>query len=540
MFFTTDTGKFFISAFVIFVFFTIYLAISDYFSIGLLSDDYLNFISAQNSTLFQKFTSSIQNYSNFHLRPFWFISIANSININEMLGFAKNDFLFFRIENLFYYYLLMLLISFLFFRISKNLVYSVILLLFCLMYPNNLNDICWTVGKVDMLCAIFMFAALYSAYSYCVKNSQYKIMLCLLFFFFALMTKESSVILPFITLIIIYISFGREKLHEIKYLIFLEFFLLILYFSYRVIILGTQPTEVVTAYQNPGILFTVGVVFKASLSLLVPFDYLSVQDNLDTLNRNFLIYLLVSFAFLVTLLFILTVTKSIGKFFLICLIFLSAIFPNLIAGYFRPQLILIPFVLTVFTTALVLYRLKYYYKFFLITILALLINWGVLGYKLVRNWNYSYTVAQKVYEEFKVLELDETKKNVIIGLPSRLRQSYIMDYAIGPYNYYRHNDFVLKDKFFDLVYTGALDSGSLNSELSVKMLNENEYEISTTGETQYFMRLDAFNNKYKDRDLILKLSAENIFNKPTNMFLKLLTDKANIILYSEGKFRKLN
>lgn len=536
----SESNKFFISVIFIFFAFTVYLAFSDYFSIGLLSDDYLNFISAQNSTMLQKFTSSIQNYSNFHLRPLWFLSIINSINLHDMLGFQNDNFVLFRIENLIYYYILTFLISFLFFKISGKIVYSLILLLFCLMYPNNLNDICWTVGKVDILCAIFMFAALYFTFSFCTKNSEYKIALSLFFFLLALLTKESSVILPFISLIMIYLTYGREKLHEIKYLIFLEFFLLILYFSYRIIILGTEPTEVVTAYQNPGIIYSVGVIFKASLSMLIPFDYLSVQDNLDTLNRNFLLYLFVSFTFLVTLLFIFTVTKSIGKLFLICLIFLSSILPNLIAGYFRPQLILIPFVITVFTVALVLYKLKYYYKFFLIAILALLINWGVLGYKLVKNWYYSYNVAENVYSEFRKLELDPEKKNVIIGLPSRLRQSYIMDYAIGPYNYYRNGDFVLKDKFYDLVYTGALDSGSLNSELFVKKISENELEILTTGETQYFMRLDAYNNKYKDRDLILKLTEDNIFNKPTDMYIRILTDKVNIILFSEGKFRKIN
>ena len=540
MFLRSDRNKFFFSAFVIFLFFTIFLAISDYFSIGLLSDDYLNFISAKNSTLLQKFTSSIQNYSNFHLRPFWFLSIVNSINLNEMLGFEKSNFVFFRIENLIYFYILTLLISYLLFKVTGNYIYSIILLLFCLMYPNNLNDICWTVGKVDILCAIFMFAALYVTYSFCEKNSDLKIAICLLFFLLALLTKESSVILPFISIIIIYISFGREKLHEIKYLIFLEFFLLILYFAYRIIILGTQPVEVVTAYQNPGIIYSVGVIFKASVSMLIPFDYLSIQDNLDLLNRNFLIYLIVSFSFLVTLLFIFSTTKSIGKLFLICLVFLSSILPNLIAGYFRPQLILIPFVLIAFTTALVLFKLKYYYKFFLITILALLINWGIIGYKLVKNWDYSYDVAEKVYAEFMNLDLDATKKNVILGLPSRLRQSYIMDYAIGPYNYYRHNEFEVKDKFFDLVYIGALDSGSLNSELFVKKISDNEFEIYTTGETQYFMRLDAYSNKYKDRDLILKMTEENIFNKPTVMYLRILTENVNIILYSEGKFRKLN
>jgi len=540
LFLRSDRNKFFLSAFVIFLFFTIFLAISDYFSIGLLSDDYLNFISAKNSTLLQKFTSSIQNYSNFHLRPFWFLSIVNSINLNEMLGFEKSNFIFFRIENLIYFYILTLLISYLLFKVTGNYIYSIILLLFCLMYPNNLNDICWTVGKVDILCAIFMFAALYVTYSFCEKNSDLKIAICLLFFLLALLTKESSVILPFISIIIIYISFGREKLHEIKYLIFLEFFLLILYFAYRIIILGTQPVEVVTAYQNPGIIYSVGVIFKASVSMLIPFDYLSIQDNLDLLNRNFLIYLIVSFSFLVTLLFIFSTTKSIGKLFLICLVFLSSILPNLIAGYFRPQLILIPFVLIAFTTALVLFKLKYYYKFFLITILALLINWGIIGYKLVKNWDYSYDVAEKVYAEFMNLDLDATKKNVILGLPSRLRQSYIMDYAIGPYNYYRHNEFEVKDKFFDLVYIGALDSGSLNSELFVKKISDNEFEIYTTGETQYFMRLDAYSNKYKDRDLILKMTEENIFNKPTVMYLRILTENVNIILYSEGKFRKLN
>ena len=104
--------------------FTIFLIYSGYFEIGLLSDDYLNFAGAQNSTLGQKFSSSIPYINNLHFRPVYYISINFGIWVNQILNMPADNFVIFRIENLIYFYIFVLLVSYLFYKFTENTRYS--------------------------------------------------------------------------------------------------------------------------------------------------------------------------------------------------------------------------------------------------------------------------------------------------------------------------------------------------------------------------------------------------------------------------------
>lgn len=95
--------------------FTMFMLASGYFSIGLLSDDYLNIISANTSTLSEKFTGDVPYYSKNHLRPIWFLSIQTTHAITNALGFANDNFQLYRIENL--------LLIFCFTFVASHLIY---------------------------------------------------------------------------------------------------------------------------------------------------------------------------------------------------------------------------------------------------------------------------------------------------------------------------------------------------------------------------------------------------------------------------------
>lgn len=537
--FTKDIYRFLFFSVIIFICYTAFLIYSGYFEIGLLSDDYLNFIGAQHSSLYKKFTSSIPLINNLHFRPLYYISINFSIWINQMLNAAKDNFILFRIENMLFFYLAVFLISLLFFRITKKTISSVILLLICLLYPNNINDICWTVGKNDLMCAVFLISSLIFAFSYSENRTKPSYYLAGLFFALGLLTKETSVIVPFITILLVYIAYSKEKVFELKNLLIMEIFILIFYFSIRVYILGIQPAEVVSKFQRPGLSTSAGVAFKAFLSTLLPFDYLTIQEYLNSVNYLFIIYVFLLLIFVVAVLFIFIRTSNYKYLFLLSIVFLVSVSPNLLAGYFRPQLIFIPFILLSFSLLLIGFRMGVNLKFYLINLILIFFLWGKLSFNLIQDWKLAYSNSIECIKSMTALDLDTNKRNIFIGIPSRFRQASMLDYTMGAYNYWKYGEYKINDKITDLVMTGALDPASLNSEISVSKLSENEFELLTSGETQYFLRLDAANNKYKDSDLALRLSEKNLFKKPIDLKLRLTSDKADVYLYSQNKFTKL-
>lgn len=537
--FTKDIYRFLFFSVIIFICYTAFLIYSGYFEIGLLSDDYLNFIGAQHSSLYKKFTSSIPLINNLHFRPLYYISINFSIWINQMLNAAKDNFILFRIENMLFFYLAVFLISLLFFRITKKTISSVILLLICLLYPNNINDICWTVGKNDLMCAVFLISSLIFAFSYSENRTKHSYYLAGLFFALGLLTKETSVIVPFITILLVYIAYSKEKVFELKNLLIMEIFILIFYFSIRVYILGIQPAEVVSKFQRPGLSTSAGVAFKAFLSTLLPFDYLTIQEYLNSVNYLFIIYVFLLLIFVVAVLFIFIRTSNYKYLFLLSLVFLVSVSPNLLAGYFRPQLIFIPFILLSFSLLLIGFKMGVNLKFYLINLILIFFLWGKLSFNLIQDWKLAYSNSIECIKSMTALDLDTNKRNIFIGIPSRFRQASMLDYTMGAYNYWKYGEYKINDKITDLVMTGALDPASLNSEISVSKLSENEFELLTSGETQYFLRLDAANNKYKDSDLALRLSEKNLFKKPIDLKLRLTSDKADVYLYSQNKFTKL-
>ncbi|HMS32700.1 MAG TPA: glycosyltransferase family 39 protein [Ignavibacteria bacterium] len=536
---TKDIYRFLIFSVIIFLCYTAFLIYSGYFEIGLLSDDYLNFIGAQHSSLYKKFTSSIPLINKLHFRPLYYISINFSIWINQMLNMAKDNFILFRIENMLFFYFAVFLTSLLFFRITKRIIPSVVLLLMCILYPSNINDICWTVGKNDLMCAVFLMSSLIFAFSYSESRTKYSYYLAGLFFALGLLTKETSVILPFITILLLYIAYSKEKIFELKNLLIMEIFILIFYFSIRIYILGIQPAESVSKFQRPGLSTSFGVAFKAFISMLLPFDYLTIQEYLSNVNYLFIIYVFLLLIFVVAVLFIFIRTNNFKYLFLLCLVFLVSVSPNLIAGYFRPQLIFIPFILLSFSLLLIGFKMGVNLKFYLINLLMIFFIWGKLSFNLIQDWKLAYNDSIECIKSMTALDLDTKKRNIFIGIPSRFRQASMLDYTMGAYNYWKYGEFKINDKIIDLVLTGALDAASLNSEISVSKLSENEFELLTSGETQYFLRLDAANNKYKDKDIALRLSEKNLFKKPTDLKLRLTSEDADVYLYSQKNFTKI-
>jgi hypothetical protein len=520
---------------------TVFLIISGYFSIGLLSDDYLNFISAQSSTLSEKFTSSIPYYSNFHFRPIWFMSIDLSIFINSLFTSSENNFIFYRIENLLWFYILMLISANFLYKITGSK-FSVLMFTFvCIIFPNNLINICWTAGKVDLICAIFLISALTWTYSYIIESKKKYLIYTLILFLSALMTKETAVVFPLICIVFFTMVFGKDILKKIRILIISEFLILIVYIFYKIFELKNSPADVVTTFQDPGILGSLNVIFKAIISLVIPFDYLTIQYDLFRFDFYMILYMLIVFIFIICILCLFYKNKEIRSLIFIAGLFLISISPNLIGGYFRPQLILIPFIIFGLSVFIIISRFETIPKFTK-TISAVVFSiWILLSFNLIKDMEYASEVTKTdsgimCRENF---DFKNKEKIYVIGLPSRYNQAIIMNYVSGQYNYYCNNEFKLTDNVSDIIHTGALDEISLNSELELKVISVNEFEISTTGETQYLLKLDLVKNEFKDKDLEIIFSDLNSFKKPTKANVKILTGNSDVYLFSKEKFTLL-
>lgn len=525
---------------VLFIVHVIFLMTSGYFSIGLLSDDYMNFISAQSSTLEEKFTSSIPYYSNLHFRPLWFLSIDLSIFLNRIFTSSIDNFIFFRIENLLWFYILLFISGNFLFKITSNRIISLAFVWGCLIFPNNINNICWTAGKVDIICAVFFISALSTTFNYITKKKNIYLLFTLLLFLSALLTKETAVTFPFISLLFFTMIIGKEVLANIKTLIISETAILFGYIFYKIFSLKNLPADVVSAFQEPGISESLSVIIRALISLIIPFDYLTLQNRLNNYDYFIIIYLLIIFTFLVLLIYLFVKNRELRSVVSISGLFLIMISPNLIAGYFRPQLILIPFITISLSVFFVFNKVKNINGIIKLIVSVVFLFWLMISFNLIKDWKYASEVTEADAGSMCRENFDFKNKVYVIGLPSRYNQAFIMNYVSGQYNYYCNKEFKLTNNVSDIIHTGALDKISLNSELRFKLISDNEFEVRTTGETQYLLKLDNTKNEFSDENLELIFSEYNSFNKPTKAKIKMLNNSGDVYLFSKEKFSMLN
>lgn len=519
---------------------SVFLLISGYFEIDLLSDDYLNFISAQSSDLSGKFSSSIPFYTGYHFRPLWFLSIDLSIYINSILDLSKGNFVFFRIENMILFYAFAVISSYFLFRLTGNRLITVIYAFIFLIYPLNLNSICWTAGKADLLCGIFLFFSFIFSLNYSREKSYYSLNAAVFFFILALLAKETAVTIPLLLLTLYWGLFGFGEVLKSKKLFILEYAVILIYSAFKIFVLKNYPAEVINRYQDQEFFSFTVIMSKAIISLIIPFDYLTLQYGLQTGNLILYIYL----ALILTLVSITAYgffkNNQRKNFLFLIILFSVAVMPNLAAGYFRPQLILIPFaVIFVFLSAVSLrFRNNLFHQKILFTVIIAF--WIFLGYSNIKDWQYASDLSGGILKEMcrSIEDNSKTERIIILGLPSRYKLASLLDYASGPYNYYCKEGFSSHEIISDAIHTGALDRQSLESELKIKSVSENEFELSTTGETQYLMKLDLLKSVYKDSTMEITFSGINSFNKPLKANIKIFSHNTVLYFFNNAGFSK--
>jgi len=153
----SQNSRFSIYVLVIFAVFTAAIALAGYFKIGLLSDDYLNINGSIHSGIIDKLTGNLPLTNSYHLRTTYYLSMQSSSYLHDKLGFAYDDFILYRIQNLLLYFTLAFIAGRILLLATNHLSVSVLTSLAIIIYPNNANNLCWTAGRVDLLCGIFIF-----------------------------------------------------------------------------------------------------------------------------------------------------------------------------------------------------------------------------------------------------------------------------------------------------------------------------------------------------------------------------------------------
>jgi hypothetical protein len=527
--------KYFVVLSSIFIIYAVILYFSDFFKIGLLSDDYMNFFGATHSTLIQKFTSPLPFTNPLHFRPAYYVSLQVSNFQHGLLGFNFDNFILYRIQNLVIFFITSFLAGWIILHETQKVVLALAASLAIILFPNNIHNICWTAGRVDLLCGMFYLAAFFFSIKYFNKPSKQHLITASLFFVLALMSKETALTFPFIIIIFLLFIKDAGSFKKYKLLPLVLFIIFGLYLLYRF------------AELNPGFaryyqMSYFGVLLKSIISLTLPFDYLSLK--LDILSGDILtiIYLLVTIAGLVLILYSFIKEETYKLLLALSLLLIFLVSPYLYAGYIRPQMILIPFALIIIFLIISLNRLDIlnknkFSKSFLIWIVLVFAFWLYYSLGTTGDWVYAYNNSRTRMDNLLKINFTPEKNTIIVGNAGRFRQSFMFDKLTGAYGFWRNEKFAIKDTINDIVQTGALDKISIDSKLKYRVIQPGEFEISTTGSTQYFF-MEGFEDEkskwqFSNKDMSVKAINFNYLNKPSIIILKILSQNADCYL-AEG------
>lgn len=538
----------------IMVLYTLILIIMGYFRIGLLSDDYLNVYDATSSTLSDKFAGKLAFTNELHFRPAYYFSIEKSEMLRESMGFNFDNFLIYRIQNLFLFFVLAYLIGLVVLIKTKRASLSILSSLAVLIFPSNLHNICWTAARVDLLCGVFYIFTILFAFLYVEKPGAFKLILASLALTLGLMTKETAVTVPFVCFMLVLFHYHSGIVKERKALFISLFTILVFYFAYRLIFMGSDPANAFLYYQPvkgwKAFLSTVPpVTAKSIISITIPVDYLTLSIALSQKEAFLILYLIVLYGTIFYLAYSL-IKGDANKFLMqLIVLFIILILPYVLVGYMRPQMILIPFSIILIQMAMIYYNQTSYSinlnkMFTRIAFVLTMIFWSIWSFGIINDWEMSYSKAKESIDNLLTQNINENRYTVIVGNHGRFKQSLLFDKLTGAYNYWKYRDFVIKDTINDIVQTGAVDEESLLAELKVSNTQPGEYEITATGTTQFFY-MEGFDTErmktgFKNNYMSVEFSEFSFLNKPKKVKLKILSADTDCYIANGLRFYKLN
>lgn len=532
----------------IFAVYTLALFVLGYFKIGLLSDDYLNYYDAAHSTLTQKFTGSLPYSNTFHFRPLYYISLEKNIALNQWLGLAYDDFVIYRAQSLLILLMISLIAGYIVMHISRRMSLSLIAIASVLLFSNNINNICWTSARVDLICVLFYMTAIYFIMQYADSKTPLTYALTLLSFILALLTKEIAITLPLAALMLIYFTKEKQGLQNTSSILIALFAILGVYFIYRFIILGNDVSGMATLYQENPLGSAPGVFARGLISLTIPMDYLALNYALRNDNKIILLYLIALYGavfYLIWIMVRINVYKYVGQ--LIALGFLLLL-PYAIVGYIRPGMAFLPFViLTIHLLWIYSHQRKFNTylnkKVLRIFYVIVFIFWGYWSGTAVQDWLTSYEKSKVNVENLIRIAPEPNKQTVLIGNPGRFKQTFMFDKMTGAYNFWKEKQFTVKDTINDIIQTAAIMEESIGAKLECRTIAPGEFEIKTNAPRSFFY-IEGFNIEktrmgFQNNDISVVFSEFNNVDKPIRMTLKILSPNVNCYLADNLDFIKI-
>jgi hypothetical protein len=527
--------------------FLVYLSINGYFKLGMLYDDYINFITALNSSFKQRLLVDLPYYKIQHFRPLYFLSMDVIYYIPKYLNLEFDNFILIRIEMIIYYLFISYIIGLILLRLSKNYILALLGSVTFLIFPVNQHNLFWIAGRVDLICSIFYLLAMF----YLIKSKEGMnfekkyFSVSIILFVLALLTKETAITFPPIAFLIL-LLLRKKDFNKSYFKIFSPFFgILFLYIIYRIVILNNNVTFL--NRNNINFIYYLNLFIKSIVSISIPLDYLSLYNailNNDLLIFGYLAILLISVVLVTIKVFKAKIFKD---SLLIISIYFLLILPFLIAGYLRPQMIMIPFaIMLIIITYYVYLHLQNTKEKKMAIILMIFIStfWLYSGYNNMNDWKIADKVFSQDIKNILETPVDLNQKNIVLCLPGRLKQSFILDYLQVTYFFWKDKEFKYNENIINNINTGALDIVSLESKINLRKISDYDYELSVTGKTQYFINdnpgpnnSDAFCDEKDFKYTFLDL---NSFKKPTKVKIILKNQNVNLFLFSEKVLIKIN
>jgi hypothetical protein len=512
------------------------------FKIGILSDTFGDSYTAVNSTALDKITNNLEYIDTYRYRPVLFLTLKGIAGINKLTGISYDNFIIYKLINIFLYLLFAFISGFIVLKMTGKAGLSALTEALILIYPNNLHNLCWSAAYFEILCGIFYLLAFLFLIRFIGNRVSRFLIFSNILFIIALLTKEIAIVFPFVCMVILYLVYGKTIFNKFKSIYISQFAILFSYFISKTFLSRGIPVISGKYFEGNFVVNSIQIICKGIIASIIPLDFSVLRIGIKEFNILQILYLLVVILFFSVLLYELIKQKKKNLILLIGLNFLILISPYIYAGYIRPQLVLIPFTITLITLVCFIDIKSFFIKRIVIVFFVFWIFWG---YGVIDGWKTAYAEGNERMENLLKTDLSKDKKNIVIGNPARIRQCFMYDNVMFPYNYFKYHNYIIKDTLSDLIRTVALDDASLNSDLLVNKTNKNEYEISCTGKTQFFC-LDGDEsqiNKYNgiiNEFISVEFLEYNNIGKPVKIKTKILSDNTECFIFQGKNLIKLN
>lgn len=533
---------------IIFIVYTVLLYALGYFKIGLVSDDYLNFYDATHSSFSEKVTGHLPFTNVFHIRPVYYLSLEKSVQISSWLGLAYDNFVWYRIQNLVIFLLISLVTAFTVLHTTRRISLSLVALASVILFSNNINNICWTAARVDLICVLFYVASLYFTIQYSDKKSPQTFAFAVISFLISILTKELAITLPATVLLVTYFTKGKQGLERTKGIIITLFSILLVYFIYRFLVLGNNVSEITTLYQESPLANAPGVFARGLISLTIPMDYLSLNYALRNDNKIILLYLFSLYGAVIYLIWVMVKINDYKYAGQLGAIMFLLLLPYAVVGYIRPQMALLPFVILTIHLLWIYSHQRRFNTFLNKKVLRIFyavvfIFWGYWSINAVLDWRTSYDKAKVNVENLIKLSPEPGKQTIIIGNPGRFKQTFMFDKMTGAYNFWKEKNFMINDTINDIIQTAAITEGSIGARLEYKVIKPNEFEIKTNA-PRHFFYIEGYNYDrtkmgFQNKDISVVFEEFNNIDKPIKMRLKILNENVSCYLADNLDFIKI-